>query len=234
MQFVKRTFLVGALLTLGVSTAQAVPTNYSFSGFSVGEFSGSGAQVIGSTIYDAVTQVNGTFTYDPDMALAGYLPVPGYNNAPFAAYSGAFSDMTMSLAGSTVSADKGLGLVGDNVTPTGTALSLDVLLGYSAPNVTGANFSGVTVGDWTLTSFSFVFFNSPNTFAGSGLPGTVDASSNLMEFFFNNAAGQTQKVRYVLDSVEQVVDVAEPTSGLLLGLGFAGLLLNRAKRKKEI
>lgn len=227
MSGMKRTILAGAWMMLVAGVAQAAPINYTFTGVSVGEFSGAGAPVFGSTIYSGSTQVSGSFAYDSEVAAVGAVPVPGYNNAPFAAYQGAFSNINMNLAGASVTADSGAGLVGDNVSPTGTSLVLDVLLGFSSSADPLANLSPLQVGNWNLTSFSFVLFNAPGTYWGSDLPAELGALSHLMEFFFEDTQGQVQKVRYALSGVEQVVSVPEPSTLVLLALGLSGLLLRR-------
>ena len=226
MRSVQKSVLFGALMSVA-AVAQAVPVNYSFSGNSVGEFTGSGAAVFGNTIFTGATQVSGTFTYDSDTASLGYVPVAGYGAAPFANHAGAFSAMDMTVAGNAVSADVGLGLLGDNVAPGGVGAPLDVLLGYSAASLPTVNFAGFSTGGWQLTSFSFVFFNAANTFPGGALPDAPAGFMNLMEFFFANTQGQVQKVRYSLSNVQEVVAVPEPSTFMLLAMGLAGMLLRR-------
>lgn len=226
MHSVQKSVLFGALMSVAAAV-QAVPVTYSFEGNSAGEYTGAGAAVIGSTIFSGVTQVSGTFTYDSDFASIGYVPVAGYGGALFANHAGAFSDMDMTVAGNAVTANIGLGLLGDNVAPGGVGAPLDVLLGYSAADLPTVDFSGFSTGGWQLTSFSFVFFNTASTFVGGALPDAPGGFMNLMEFFFASADGQVQKVRYSLTNVQEVVAVPEPSTFMLLAMGLAGMLLRR-------
>lgn len=225
-------FLLASCVMLAAGAVQAVPVNYTFSGFSVGEYSGAGAPVAGNTIYAGPTQVSGSFVYDDAIAQSGLVPVAGYNNALFTAYRGAFSDLDITVAGSAVTADIGTGLVGNNVTTTAGALTVDAVLGAAGLQDPASSFSGFGVGNWQLVGLSFVFLNSPASFIDSDLPAVLGTGSNLMEFFFANSLGQSQKVRYAINSMQQVVSVPEPSTALLLGLGIAGLWLRRTTRKQ--
>lgn len=229
----KQGLIVAAMMALAAQGVQAAPINYVFSGHSTGEYTGTGAAVSVGTIYSGTTALSGSFTYDNEAAAVGSVPVAGYNNAPFTAYQNAFSGIDMTVGGSSVTADSGYGLVGDNVSPTGVPATLDVLLGYSAGSNPLVNLSDLTVGDWSLTGFSFVFFNGYNSFVGDELPDSPAGFSNLMEFMFSNASGQEQKVRYQLDSIAvATVPVPEPASILLMALGVAGFWVSKRNIKK--
>ena len=233
MQPLIKRLLGASCLLLATGLAEAAPIHYQFSGTEIGEYTGTGAPVSVNPIYASPSLINGDFYYDSAAPEVGVVPVAGYGGALFTTYSGAFTDFDLSVNGQSASADLGAGLVGDNVVPTGVGVPLDVLLGYSA-NDPSTGFSGFQVGDWNLSSFAFVFFNNSATFNQDDLPADVisNLNTNLLELFFTNDSGDVQKVRYNL-SIAEAVDVPEPASALLFGLGIAGLLIQRRKTQRR-
>ncbi|MCP5018280.1 MAG: PEP-CTERM sorting domain-containing protein [Ketobacter sp.] len=232
MRIGKQGLVVAAALALAAQAVQAVPVNYVFSGHSIGEYTDNNTWISAGTIFSGSTALSGSFTYENEATEVGSVPVPGYNNASFTAYQDAFSDIDMVVGGSSVTADSGYGLVGNNVSPTGVPALLDVLLGYSSGSNPATNLSSLTIGDWSLTGFSFVFVNGYNSFVEDDLPLGAPGSSNLMEFMFSNSDGIGRKIRYQLDSIEAAsVPVPEPASVFLTALGIAGIWVRKRSAK---
>lgn len=233
--------VLGLLLQAAVTTAIAVPQEYSFStGVTSGAFPGLGG------LFSSTATASGTFKFDPaaDFTITvGPYPFYIYSSFdPASSFTPSFTDLAGSVDGHGFSDVQGITAVANDsydAPPTLTdvdllTLNADPAFGSSASSQ--SNIAGFAIGDYTLRNVRLFWLEGQSTpdpisdfLASNDLPGALPSFNGRMAFDFLDASGNDAGSVFFDNLI--VTSVPEPATIALFGIGLAGLGLSRRRKR---
>lgn len=222
------------------SSAWAVPVNYSFTT--------SNATSIASEVapyFDISDSVSGTFTYDPNTPASG--TVTGTMNSNLDGgtdYNGSFSNLSGAVHNMNFSDPSGTTIVMNDSYSTENTDLFDLMADTPAVNLSH-NFSGFTVGDYTLADARLWWLEGQNSIPdfldNQSLLQTLPSLQGIMalDFISNDLyqsgswTGSDKKYVFFDGLTVHPSPVPEPATMLLFGTGLVGLAGTGLRRKKN-